>query len=783
MPDTAAPDTAGRKTCFVIIGYGRKTDPATGRTLDLDKTFEQLIQPACDAAGLNGFRAIDANLTGSIDRLMHEWICLADVVIADLTTLNANVFYELGVRHSLRPSTTVLLADRKLMDRIPFDLSSFIVHAYDHPDDGGAGTAGGAIAPAAVEQLSGLLQRLLHEGTRGEMESDSPVYDFLRGLKPPPPPEALASTRAPVWVSPDQRAVKRRDERTLADVIGLAKAHFGEHAYDEAERLFRKAIDLFRGEKPGPGTRIELSLYQGLAEATWRNGDAPGPGGEVDRARAMQSLRAAEQILKDDCALDITADAETLRIAGDVYRRLFGWHRRLDRHRPQWLRHLVRKFYFSFDDRQSFESALDCYERAWTSTELREHAESTADVLRDVARSTWNPVLKLRYYSEASTARRRARREGPQPGLLRTAALLLLLLLGAGASFGYALAGVPFSLQVENRWPEPPPRYTQPGPATIVTVPDDRLDDLRTMLTDIHTAVGIKSEGDRTILATAGDTYSTVLQMDPRFTEILTLLKTLGPVDMLRVLEILRRIDTSVGDAEAPGGPAAASILGLVRQIDRRTDATSIAASDIRRTVGTSAPSGESVLDIVERIDGTTEQTSRTTGNLGKQAQPVPSDGSVHDIAGTATTILQELRRLRVPPVDPTTLSRTGPSMQFGNLPNAVRGFAYSLSQPGAVVNANELGLTIDVAGPADAEPEVVRLSVRVQAASAQARVWPGLVVARRARSIGWTDDDSTRGVQFEAEDFWYALVVNRDDRGRYVVVRRCNAKCEPSVP
>ncbi|MFV0299699.1 MAG: hypothetical protein ACK5IP_02240, partial [Paracoccus sp. (in: a-proteobacteria)] len=122
-------------TCFVVTGFGKKTDYPTGRVLNLDQTFRQLVQPACDRAGINAFRAIDANLTGQIDAVMYRWIFQADLVIADLSTLNPNVFYELGVRHAQRPNTSVIIAESLLLQRIPFDLSSFVIHQYEHGGD------------------------------------------------------------------------------------------------------------------------------------------------------------------------------------------------------------------------------------------------------------------------------------------------------------------------------------------------------------------------------------------------------------------------------------------------------------------------------------------------------------------------------------------------------------------------------------------------------------------------------------------------------------------------
>ncbi len=50
-------DGLGEQTCFVVIGFGRKPDYATGRVLDLDLTYEKLIKPALDSVGVRAFRA------------------------------------------------------------------------------------------------------------------------------------------------------------------------------------------------------------------------------------------------------------------------------------------------------------------------------------------------------------------------------------------------------------------------------------------------------------------------------------------------------------------------------------------------------------------------------------------------------------------------------------------------------------------------------------------------------------------------------------------------------
>ena len=63
-------------TCFVIIGYGKKTSYASGklRVLDLDEPYTLLIKPVFEALKIPCYRAIDKNLTGSIDKLMLQEI-------------------------------------------------------------------------------------------------------------------------------------------------------------------------------------------------------------------------------------------------------------------------------------------------------------------------------------------------------------------------------------------------------------------------------------------------------------------------------------------------------------------------------------------------------------------------------------------------------------------------------------------------------------------------------------------------------------------------------------
>src|SRR4029453_18322697 len=64
------------------------------------------------------------------DSRMYELLFSADVVIADLSTANPNALYELGVRHALRPHTTIIISESDLT--LPFDISHVRIARYSH---------------------------------------------------------------------------------------------------------------------------------------------------------------------------------------------------------------------------------------------------------------------------------------------------------------------------------------------------------------------------------------------------------------------------------------------------------------------------------------------------------------------------------------------------------------------------------------------------------------------------------------------------------------------------
>ncbi|MFA5923754.1 MAG: hypothetical protein WC856_21075 [Methylococcaceae bacterium] len=104
---------------FVAMPFGIKTGP-DGKPIDFNGVYEEYIKPALEAAGLEVFRADEEQAAGDIKTDMFQELLIADLVVADLTLDNPNVWYELGVRHALRSRGTVLVQGQRATQ--PFDI-------------------------------------------------------------------------------------------------------------------------------------------------------------------------------------------------------------------------------------------------------------------------------------------------------------------------------------------------------------------------------------------------------------------------------------------------------------------------------------------------------------------------------------------------------------------------------------------------------------------------------------------------------------------------------------
>jgi hypothetical protein len=159
----------GKPLCFILMPFGKKPD-AAGVLIDFDAVYRSLIAPAITDASLEPLRADEEMTGGIIHKAMFERLILCEYAVADLTTANANVFYELGVRHAVKPHTTILIFSEK--SRLPFDVAMLRALPYslnascalDNPD--------------ATRRA--LTDRLL--ASKQSQAKDSPIFQLVEGF-------------------------------------------------------------------------------------------------------------------------------------------------------------------------------------------------------------------------------------------------------------------------------------------------------------------------------------------------------------------------------------------------------------------------------------------------------------------------------------------------------------------------------------------------------------------------------------------------------------------------
>ena len=292
-----------KKRCFVVMGFGTKTDFATGRKLDLNKSYRLLIKPVVEQKGLVCLRADEMIITGTIDVPMYMELLNADVVIADISTANPNALYELGVRHALRPRTTIVISENKMP--YPFDLNHIKITSYAHLGD--------AIDYEEVERFRSVLSATLDDVLKAG-EPDSPIYTFLK-LKPPTLHEQIEQAvrekkKALKEKAADQKAL---DQETLSVITEKAEAALEQNDFLAAKDLFNSALLIGKSDN-GEDSKAGVNPYlvHRLALATYK-------------AKYPDEVTALTDALKllVDLDLEHTNDTETVSLAGAIEKRLY----------------------------------------------------------------------------------------------------------------------------------------------------------------------------------------------------------------------------------------------------------------------------------------------------------------------------------------------------------------------------------------------------------------------------------------------------------------------------
>ncbi len=184
--------------CFVLMPFGRKPEGG-GRIIDFDSVYDRIIAPGVIAAGMEVIRADQEQIGGTIHKPMFERLMLCDYAVADITGANPNVYYELGIRHALRPRSTVLVFAQGTT--LPFDLAMQRGMPYGL-DAGGTVTDPEADAARIATSL-----RAAHETAH----DDSPLFQLVDGMP------RLEIDHAKTDIFRDRVAIAREYKEALAD--------------------------------------------------------------------------------------------------------------------------------------------------------------------------------------------------------------------------------------------------------------------------------------------------------------------------------------------------------------------------------------------------------------------------------------------------------------------------------------------------------------------------------------------------------------------------------------
>ena len=323
--------------CFVLMPFGKKPD-LSGTLVDFDAVYRDLIAPAIRESGLDPIRADEEMSGGIIHKPMFERLIFCKYAVADLTTANANVFYELGIRHAVRPWSTILLFS-KGGSQLPFDVAPLRAMPYTLTPDGAPADVA-TVQPALVARL-----RQAQQAAARDPLADSPLFTLVDGY-----PDGIDHARTDVFreqvrYAAEQKAQLAAARKQGAEALRAAEASLGDLASVETGVI----IDLFLsyrsvkawkdmvalvGKMPAPLTATVLVREQ-LALALNRDGQ----GDEAERVL----LKLIEER---------GPSSETLGILGRVYK-------------DRW--DAALKAGETFKARGLLEKAIDAYRKGFES--------------------------------------------------------------------------------------------------------------------------------------------------------------------------------------------------------------------------------------------------------------------------------------------------------------------------------------------------------------------------------------------------------------------------------
>jgi len=163
-----------RPVCFMVMPFGIKTvdpKPASGPDkIDFDALWNKALVPVITELGYEPVRA-DQDTGASIILEMLERLYFSDLVVADMTIPNGNVYYEIGIRHACKANGCLLISAD--WTRALFDTNQMRRLVYPLPE--------GSVNDTTAEAIKAALRA----GAKALVDGASPMYQSIPGFPDP----------------------------------------------------------------------------------------------------------------------------------------------------------------------------------------------------------------------------------------------------------------------------------------------------------------------------------------------------------------------------------------------------------------------------------------------------------------------------------------------------------------------------------------------------------------------------------------------------------------------
>jgi len=297
-----------RPHAFVVMPFGKKKG-GDGSLYDFNTIYKTLIGPALEEAGFEPFRADEETTSGDILTDMFQELLLADLCICDLSIDNANVYYELGIRHAFRKRGVVhIQAGRAYM---PFDIFNVRTLPYHI-------TPEGVPDPDFIKNDIQAIARMTRDTWASDRDSvHSPIFNLLTGLKEPERKTLRTPLATGFWREYNEwkeRVTVAQRQKRIGDILLLTEEIQNPLIKEEAIGEAGKALANMG--------RNELALVQ------YRKGLETNAGNLTFRREEAFHLnrlrRVDEAIVKIENLLnDFPNDSEAISYLGRIYKEMW----------------------------------------------------------------------------------------------------------------------------------------------------------------------------------------------------------------------------------------------------------------------------------------------------------------------------------------------------------------------------------------------------------------------------------------------------------------------------